>query len=81
MFRDRSWLVADMTLSALSAEEAFLYARHLVKHHEQLLSDAMHADRRADYEEFARGFDNFLEMTRLGWDVEELATPGVRETV
>ena len=60
MFRDRSWLVADLTLAALSAEEAFPYARHLVSHHEQLLSDAMRADRRADYEEFIRGFDNFL---------------------
>ena len=27
MFRDRSWLVADLTLAALSAEEAFPYAR------------------------------------------------------
>ena len=70
MFRDRSWLVADLTLAALSAEEAFPYARHLVSHHEQLLSDAMRADRRADYEELARGFDRFLSMTRLGWKAE-----------
>ena len=75
MFRDRSWLVADLTLATLSAEEAFPYARHLVSHHEQLLSDAMHADRRADYEEFIRGFDNFLEMTRLGWNVEDWPPP------
>ena len=75
MFRDRSWLVADLTLAALSAEEAFPYARHLVSHHEQLLSDAMRADRRADYEEFIRGFDNFLEMTRLSWDVEDWPPP------
>ena len=75
MFRDRSWLVADLTLAALSAEEAFPYARHLVSHHEQLLSDAMRADRRADYEEFIRGFDNFLKMTRLGWNVEDWPPP------
>ena len=75
MFRDRSWLVADMTLSALSAEEAFPYAKHLVKHHEQLLSDALHADRLGDYEELARGFDNFLRMTRLGWNVEDWPPP------
>ena len=48
---------------------------HLVSHHEQLLSDAMRADRRADYEEFIRGFDNFLEMTRLSWDVEDWPPP------
>ncbi len=75
MFRDRSWLVADLTLAALSAEEAFPYARHLVSHHEQLLSDAMRADRRADYEEFIRGFDNFLKMTRVGWNVEDWPPP------
>ena len=71
MFRDRSWLVTDMTLSALSAEEAFPYAQHLVMHHERLLSDAMHADRRADYEALVRGFDNFLRVTSLGWRAED----------
>ena len=69
-FRDRTWLVADQTLYAVSPEEAFPYATHLVRHQEQLLSDAMHADRRADYEELARGFDRFLSMTRLGWKAE-----------
>ena len=44
-------------------------------HHEQLLSDALHADRRADYEEVTRGFDNFLKMTRLGWKVEDWPPP------
>ncbi|MCY3918482.1 MAG: hypothetical protein OXG38_01590 [Chloroflexi bacterium] len=71
VLRDRTWLVADQTLFAVSPEEAFPYARHLVRHQEQLLSDAMHADRRGDYEELARGFDRFLEMIRLGWRVED----------
>ena len=69
--RDRTWLVADQTLFPMSPEEAFPYARQLVRHQEQLLSDAMHADRRGDYEALARGFDRFLEMTRLGWRADD----------
>ena len=74
-FRDRTWLVGDQTLLGVSAEEAFPYAKHLTKHQAQLLSDALHADQLGDYEELARGFDNFLRMTRLGWNVEDWPPP------
>ena len=70
-FRDRTWLVGDQTLLGVSAEEAFPYARHMLRNQEELLSHAMIADLHGDYHELARGFEGFLRVTRLGWRAED----------
>ncbi len=71
VFRGAIWPTLNQTFVGVNADEAFPYMRHVVRHQEHMLADALHADRHVDYRELARGFESFLRMTRLGWRAED----------
>ena len=66
--RDLIWQTVGLTLLNVNAEEAIPYMKHAIRQEERMLSDAMHSDRRDDFEELTRGFSDFLRMFRFAWN-------------
>ncbi len=75
LFRDRLWQVADGVIYGTPPDEVFPYAKQMVWHQEQLLSDALHANQPTDYEQIHEGFAHLLETVRFHWEVDNWPPP------
>ena len=71
LLRDRFSLNADTFILGVEPAEAFPYAREMVTHQEQLLSDAMLSDRPDDYAQLHKGFHAKLRAIRLHWRADD----------
>ena len=64
---ERVWLNSPWTIARGEPREAFPYAVELLRHQEQMLSDALNLDQPEDYEAIHKGFKTFLRLSR--WDL------------
>ena len=79
LFRDRVWRNAGTSFYGLNAEDAFSFLRYMIRHEERLLSDAMDADRRVDYERLHAAFSRLLRRIGSTWRVHRWPRPASAE--
>ena len=73
MLRDRFNLNMNAFIfgAALTPVEAFPYTVEMVRHQEQMLSEAMHSDHPSDYDQLHRGFEARLRAIQSHWRADD----------